>query len=321
MQRVKIQKGFTIVELLIVVVVIAILAAITIVGYNGITKRADDSRIASNLSQDAKKIELARIASGNDTYPTDLSTLGITLVNDGNGTYGTTFGAKAYCLDMNNGDSANVITSDSSISRPGYCGTMNGLVAWLPLNGDARDISGNNLTGQVANTTAVAGVQNESNTALSFNGSSSQVLCSTSSLVRPTNTVSVTAWVYLSAAPSATVGIVNNGTQGYSLSVNTSRQLVFSAGGKTTTVGNVTMNVGQWYPVYGTYDTGRAQAGVTDITTGSGGTSGIGTIGSGTITNYGSDVCQIGSTKSTAGTYFNGKIDDVRIYNLSLIHI
>ncbi|MCB8045019.1 prepilin-type N-terminal cleavage/methylation domain-containing protein [Microbacterium oxydans] len=34
------QRGFTIVELMIVVVVIAILAAITIVAYNGIQKRA-----------------------------------------------------------------------------------------------------------------------------------------------------------------------------------------------------------------------------------------------------------------------------------------
>jgi prepilin-type N-terminal cleavage/methylation domain-containing protein len=34
------RQGFTIVELLIVVIVIAILAAITIVAYNGITNRA-----------------------------------------------------------------------------------------------------------------------------------------------------------------------------------------------------------------------------------------------------------------------------------------
>ena len=38
------QKGFTIVELLIVIVVIGILAAITIVAYNGIQTRANNSR-------------------------------------------------------------------------------------------------------------------------------------------------------------------------------------------------------------------------------------------------------------------------------------
>jgi len=39
------QSGFTIVELLIVVVVIAILAAITIVAYNGIQNRAKSSAV------------------------------------------------------------------------------------------------------------------------------------------------------------------------------------------------------------------------------------------------------------------------------------
>ena len=44
------QAGFTIVELLIVVVVIAILAAITIVSYAGIRDRAMDTRRATDLN-------------------------------------------------------------------------------------------------------------------------------------------------------------------------------------------------------------------------------------------------------------------------------
>ncbi|PPG44387.1 type II secretion system protein [Rathayibacter sp. AY2B5] len=43
------RSGFTIVELLIVIVVIAILAAITIVGYNGITKQAVEASMKSDL--------------------------------------------------------------------------------------------------------------------------------------------------------------------------------------------------------------------------------------------------------------------------------
>lgn len=43
-------KGFTIVELLIVIVVIGILAAISIVAYNGVTQRAESAKTVSALS-------------------------------------------------------------------------------------------------------------------------------------------------------------------------------------------------------------------------------------------------------------------------------
>lgn len=53
--------GFTIVELLIVVVVIAILAAITIVAYNGIQNRAKQSAAQAAASQGAKKVAMWQV--------------------------------------------------------------------------------------------------------------------------------------------------------------------------------------------------------------------------------------------------------------------
>jgi len=50
--------GFTIVELLIVVVVIAILAAITIVAYNGVQQQAKSSALKSEMSQLQRKIQV-----------------------------------------------------------------------------------------------------------------------------------------------------------------------------------------------------------------------------------------------------------------------
>src|SRR5690242_21213368 len=65
----KFQSGFTIVELLIVIVVIGILAAITIVAYNGVQERATNATIKSDMANAAKKIELFKVDNG-DKYPT-----------------------------------------------------------------------------------------------------------------------------------------------------------------------------------------------------------------------------------------------------------
>ena len=62
------QSGFTIVELLIVIVVIGILAAITVVAYNGVQNRAYDVTVQSDLANMAKKFQLFRVDNG--TYPT-----------------------------------------------------------------------------------------------------------------------------------------------------------------------------------------------------------------------------------------------------------
>jgi prepilin-type N-terminal cleavage/methylation domain-containing protein len=49
------RSGFTIVELLIVIVVIAILAALTFVAFNGLQNRARVAQVSSGLTQAQKK--------------------------------------------------------------------------------------------------------------------------------------------------------------------------------------------------------------------------------------------------------------------------
>lgn len=70
------QTGFTIVELLIVIVVIGILAAITIVAFNGIQNRANNTTIQSDLATMSKSLELHKIDT--DSFPksqTELSAM------------------------------------------------------------------------------------------------------------------------------------------------------------------------------------------------------------------------------------------------------
>jgi prepilin-type N-terminal cleavage/methylation domain-containing protein len=68
-KTIKKDRGFTIVELLIVIVVIGILAAITIVAYNGVQNRARTTQNDTNAREIANKAE-AYAADNNGTYPT-----------------------------------------------------------------------------------------------------------------------------------------------------------------------------------------------------------------------------------------------------------
>lgn len=69
LQTLKNQKGFTIVELLIVIVVIGILAAITIVAFNGVQNRGKTSRAQSMAGDLVKKAEAYNALES--TYPAD----------------------------------------------------------------------------------------------------------------------------------------------------------------------------------------------------------------------------------------------------------
>lgn len=79
----KTEYGFTIVELLIVIVVIAILAAIVIVAYNGVQARAKTAQAQTSATTAIKKVESFNIEKS--SYPaisTDLT---------GAGAVGTTY--------------------------------------------------------------------------------------------------------------------------------------------------------------------------------------------------------------------------------------
>ena len=77
------RRGFTIVELLIVIVVIAILAAITIVAYNGIQVRAKNTQTINAAVSWTKALKLFNAEKG--TWPTNYSCLGTTSTYVGSG--------------------------------------------------------------------------------------------------------------------------------------------------------------------------------------------------------------------------------------------
>lgn len=73
------QTGFTIVELLIVIVVIGILAAITVVAFNGVQERARYAQVSSMVNQAGKKVKIHHTEQG--SYPATLAEAGVSSVS------------------------------------------------------------------------------------------------------------------------------------------------------------------------------------------------------------------------------------------------
>ena len=119
MQTRKIQTGFTIVEILVVIVVIGILAAISLVSYNGVQERARVAVLQSDLKDAGKELSLARLDHG--SYPTSLEAVSL------KPSPGTTFqyrydsAAKSYCLTATNRGVSYYMQPIDQVPKVGGC--------------------------------------------------------------------------------------------------------------------------------------------------------------------------------------------------------
>ena len=73
-RTIKKRKGFMLLELIIVVAIIGVLAAVAIPNFVGMTDEAKVAKIQSDLSTIGTAMEVYHVKKGG-TYPTDLSTL------------------------------------------------------------------------------------------------------------------------------------------------------------------------------------------------------------------------------------------------------
>lgn len=94
------QTGFTIVELLIVIVVIAILVAIVVATYNGFTSVAQETSVKHDMKNIAKQVEIYKVDYGRYPTATELQSLGVKVNKQ---TYGVnpTGATIFYCSDAN----------------------------------------------------------------------------------------------------------------------------------------------------------------------------------------------------------------------------
>ena len=111
--------GFTIIELLIVVVVIAILATIAILTYNNIRQRANASSAQTLANQATKKVQLYHTTQGE--YPANLSLAGITDTTNLQYTVNNTTNPQTYCLTATTGTTSYFTSSAQLTPQPGGC--------------------------------------------------------------------------------------------------------------------------------------------------------------------------------------------------------
>lgn len=146
--------AFTIVELLVVIVVIGILAAITIVSYAGISSRASAASLQSDLTNAMTQLKLDQVT--NSSFPTTLA-----LANGGKGipaSSGTTYTyaisnttiPQTFCITATKNNINYNITQDGN-SQPGICPVLNldaGNMSSYPGTGTTwTDLSGNGNSG------------------------------------------------------------------------------------------------------------------------------------------------------------------------------
>lgn len=114
-------QGFSIVELLVVIVVIAILAAIVIVAYNGIQNRAKDALVQSDASQAGRKVITSRIESSTDTYPSSLAAAGLNSNSGAIYQYTYTASDNSFCLTASRDTTSYWVSSSSTSPSAGAC--------------------------------------------------------------------------------------------------------------------------------------------------------------------------------------------------------
>lgn len=125
------KKGFTIVEILVVIAVVGILASISVVGYGAWKKSASTAQVKSDLNAAAAAMENAR--TFNNAYPATLPGT----VTPSNGVVlsgGSTDSGKTYCVDGSSLDDTTIVFYVDSVdsekgAQIGTCATRPNLPA------------------------------------------------------------------------------------------------------------------------------------------------------------------------------------------------
>jgi len=236
--------GFTIIELLVVIVVIGILVGISVVSYNGVQQTARDKALLSDTENVSS--ELARYSAKNGgTYGTAVAWYSGGGATNTNINFTPTSGniidvvtnTADYCIRGYNpaSNSKTVTTASVKESTPGACvglqpsvaaggsaTTANSLVGWWAFNGSAKETI-NGMNGTVNGATLATGEGGDANTAYAFNGTSNYISLSSSTPLNFTNSdFTVNVWVNTGALAAAGkwYDILSSSSSDWSVGIN-----------------------------------------------------------------------------------------------------
>jgi len=311
------RRGFTIVELLIVIVVIGILAAITIVAFNGVQQRARTAAIQSDLNGNLKKLKLYQ--AENSSYPTAIDcsatpAASTICLKGGGGNDLTYYGnGQSFCITATNGSTNGYI---NHVGKPetGTCIDNYGLVASWQLNGNLNDSSSTGATLTNNGAALTTGKNGAANSAYAFTRATTQNLLVNNVFGLGNNSVTLSTWVNSSATNNHGAFIKVGAGNGYGIGVGNSSYdndgpnlIVIYEGIRWASVPGATLPTG-WHHVALVIDA----AGVPSIYLDGvlkGSSPGAGpTVPAPTTYIGGYDTSR----------YFLGAIDDSRIYNRAL---
>lgn len=318
-------SGFTIVEFLVVLVVIAIIAAITLVGYNLVVNNTVTSSIKSNLKNAAKQLVVDGLRSTTGVYPATLAA-----ANNGSGlnfpssttttyTVDNTDTPKTFCLTATQNSQTYFITQEAT-PLPGPCPVLYldmGTTTSYPGSGTAwYDLSGRGNNGAMTNCTTY---NSANNGYMIFNGASSKVtVADNNSLDFGTGSFTVEAWMKFSAYGPDYRDLIYKGAlsnlSGWRFGLSTSGKphvLIGDSSSFTDSdLGTTAVSLNTWHDVAIVYNRTSNAVGYIDGVR-------VGTAGISTRSGAVDNVSPILIGDGSAIAWFNGQIGIVSIRNVA----
>lgn len=307
-------KGFTIVELLIVIVVIAILAAITIVSYNGIQSRTREAAVQSDVANAVKKLEVMKLRDEAQNYPASIAATNLKASAGNTYYYQYVNSDNSYCVQSSNGLTVWYASSDQTTPRAGTCGS-DSLVGQWTFNGNANDSSGNGLDGTVVKATLATGQDGRSNGAYSFPGTAAYITMGNSTLFNRTE-LTMSIWANTTTVtPVAQALMAKEGKYKYRIAYGSKIEaLAAVASGWTNqpscAISPITTDT--WYHFVFTVSSAKAR-----IKLYVNGTE-VCSVAGPVITSFNTSDFMVGSHNVAGNEGFYGSLDDARFYSRAL---